>query len=38
MHQFATEINVDKVTARFKNGLLQIVAPKVAQPKQEIAV
>jgi hypothetical protein len=26
------------VTARFKNGLPEIVAPKVAQPKQEIAV
>jgi HSP20 family protein len=36
--ELETEINVDKVTARFKNGLLKIVAPKVAQPKHEITV
>lgn len=36
--EFDTEISVDKVTAKFRNGLLKIVAPKVAQPKQEIAV
>jgi HSP20 family protein len=36
--EFDMEINVDKVTAKFKNGLLTIVAPKVAKPKQEIAV
>jgi HSP20 family protein len=36
--EFDTEINVDKVTAKFKNGLLKIVAPKLARPKQEIAV
>lgn len=36
--EFDTEINVEKVKAKFKNGLLKIVAPKVAKPKQEVAV
>ncbi|MDH5273773.1 MAG: Hsp20 family protein [Gammaproteobacteria bacterium] len=36
--EFDAEINVDKVTAKFRNGLLKIVAPKAAQLKQEIGV